>query len=224
MTSKSKDKQPDTSPDSQTEQTETIDFQLDEEFKHLLPPLPQDSIEKLKASIKKDGCRDPLVVWKEEKLLIDGYHRYDICEDNDISYSIIEKSFKTREEVVAWIFANQQHRRNMNKFLWAEAILKLKPSIEAEAKKHMKGGGGKAGSKISYDPAERVKTYEKLGKMAGMSEPTMRQVEFVLNNAPDETLDKLRKGDRKLSINGAFNELQEKDKPPKPPKTSALLI
>lgn len=39
------------------------DFTVDAEFKALIPPLSPDEFAQLEDNIKRDGCRDPLVVW-----------------------------------------------------------------------------------------------------------------------------------------------------------------
>ena len=84
---------------SQCQEIQDIEFSIDEEFKTLLPPLPSEDFEKLEKSILDDGCRDPLVVWKEEKLLIDGQNRHVICTKHNLPYRITEKSFASREHV-----------------------------------------------------------------------------------------------------------------------------
>ncbi len=37
---------------------------IDEEFKRLIPPLTSDEIHHLEENILKEGCRDPLILWK----------------------------------------------------------------------------------------------------------------------------------------------------------------
>jgi len=181
-------------------------FTIDEEFKNLLPPLNATDFEQLEASLLNEGCRDRLIVWKEEKILVDGHHRYAICKKHGLPFNIIKKSFADRETAIEWMVNHQKSRRNMHKFQWAEVILKLKPTVAARAKANQRAGGGAVRTK-SYQP---VKTIEKLAKMARMGSSTLRQVAFILKHADQRTISRLRKGDPNYSINGVWEELQER--------------
>ncbi|MFM9267304.1 hypothetical protein [Tychonema sp. BBK16] len=83
------------------------------EFQSLIPPLSKGEKAALQASILEEGCRDPLVVWAEEKLLIDGHNRFAICTAHGIPYKIVEMSFDSRNTVKVWTIANQLGRRSL---------------------------------------------------------------------------------------------------------------
>lgn len=61
---------------------------IDKEFKSLIPPLGAEELSQLRENIKRDGCRDSLVVW--DGLLLDGHNRLEICERHAIPYNTIE--------------------------------------------------------------------------------------------------------------------------------------
>ena len=88
-------------------------LRIDPEFQSLIPPLSKDEKAALQASILEEGCRDPLVVWAEEKLLIDGHNRYAICTAHGIPYEIVEMSFEDPNAVKVWMIANQLGRRSL---------------------------------------------------------------------------------------------------------------
>jgi phage N-6-adenine-methyltransferase len=90
-----------------------MNFRIDSEFERLIPPLKQEELESLKDSIIEDGCRDPLVVWEESGLLLDGHNRFRICTDNNISFNVKTKSLPDRESALDWIDRNQLGRRNL---------------------------------------------------------------------------------------------------------------
>jgi hypothetical protein len=54
-----------------------------------------------------------LVVWSEEKLLLDGHNRFELCLSHDIAYRIEEVSLPDRQAAVNWIIRNQLGRRNL---------------------------------------------------------------------------------------------------------------
>jgi len=88
------------------------ELKIDEEFKHLIPPLSQDERKQLEENIINDGCREPLCVWN--KTILDGHNRYEICTRLNIPFKIVYKFLRSREEAVAWICANQLGRRNIS--------------------------------------------------------------------------------------------------------------
>jgi hypothetical protein len=53
------------------------------------------------------------VVWIEEKLLLDGHNRHEICTKHDIFYKIEEISLGDRQAAINWIVNNQLGRRNL---------------------------------------------------------------------------------------------------------------
>jgi hypothetical protein len=183
-------------------------FTIDDEFKNLLPSLNSEDFDQLEKSILKDGCRDALIVWAEERVLIDGHHRHAICKKHNRPFGIDEKSFADRDEVMDWMIENQKTRRNMNKFLWAETVLKRKDHIAAQAKKNQRAG-------VRLESNERVDTLQALADIAGITRDAMYKVKVILAIAaadPTDTslnaqIDALRNGDDGFTISGVYDEL-----------------
>ena len=88
-------------------------FRIDPEFKSLIPPLTDGEREHLTTNLLSNGCREPLVVWIEERLLLDGHNRHEICTKHDIFYKIEEISLGDRQAAINWIVNNQLGRRNL---------------------------------------------------------------------------------------------------------------
>ena len=57
---------------------------VDPEFKKLTFPLTADEYARLEKSILEEGCRDPLVIWKWNSVILDGHNRYEICTKHNI--------------------------------------------------------------------------------------------------------------------------------------------
>lgn len=89
-------------------------FRVDPEFKKLIPALASDEYGQLEANIVEDGCRDPLTVWEEEKLLLDGHNRLEICKRYGMEYELFFVSLPDRQSAINWIINNQLGRRNVN--------------------------------------------------------------------------------------------------------------
>ena len=68
-------------------------LQINKSLEHAMPPLQEMELGLLTQSLIKEGCRDPLVVWKETGELVDGHNRYRVCRENSIPFTYIEMSF-----------------------------------------------------------------------------------------------------------------------------------
>jgi len=86
-------------------------LQIDEEFRTLIRPLRKEEYIQLEINLKIDGCREPIIVW--DGVIVDGHNRYEICNRLHIPYAVREMPFASREDVTAWICANQLGRRNI---------------------------------------------------------------------------------------------------------------
>ena len=85
---------------------------INEKFKTLIPPLNKAEYAELEKSIRKEGCREPLVTWNG--YLIDGHNRYDICTRLNIKYKVVNMPFESEEDAVSWICSNQLGRRSIS--------------------------------------------------------------------------------------------------------------
>ena len=190
-------------------------LKVDEEFKALIPPLTDEEHRMLEESIVRDGCDTPLTVW--EGIIVDGHNRYDICQAHGIPFAYEEHEFEMRDAVKVWMLRNQLGRRNLNEYQRSEMVLILREAESQDASRRMLAG------KTAEDPGANLhqgqkskgdrsgRALNRLGKMAGVSESTMRKVERIVDEADDETKEKLRKGEMK--IHNAYTHLPSVAKP-----------
>lgn len=159
---------------------------IDEEFKTLIRPLFKAEYEQLEKNIIKDGCRDPLTTWNG--ILIDGHNRYSICQRHNIPFNVVEMEFSCRDEVIAWICANQLGRRNLTeetrKFLIGK---QYEAEKRVNTQRNMYGHNQFSEADLdvpyeSFDPAEvaesmetKRKTAEKIGVTNHISHGTVEK-------------------------------------------------
>lgn len=126
-------------------------LRIDPEFRDKIPPMPVEDFEGLQADILRDGyVRDPLVVWEEENILLDGHHRWKVIQEHpELPYTIDRKSFPDRWAAIAWICANQLHKHNMNE------MQKMK-LIQEEYEARKKSWGGDRGNQYTVASEEIV--------------------------------------------------------------------
>ena len=89
-------------------------FKIEPEFQDLIPPLNELEYDVLEESILSEGCREPLIIWAGENILLDGHNRFKICLENKIEYKVIKKEFDDENAAKNWMLMNQLGRRNLS--------------------------------------------------------------------------------------------------------------
>jgi hypothetical protein len=54
------------------------------------------------------------VIWRGKNIIVDGVHRYQICQKHGIKFPKLFMDFSSRAEVIQWIIDNQFGRRNLS--------------------------------------------------------------------------------------------------------------
>ena len=112
-------------------------MRVDDEFRSLIPPLQHEELQLLEQSIIEEGCREPLTVWAEAGILLDGHNRFDICTRLGLAYELRELSFDSREAAFDWMDRNQLGRRNLTPL----GLSMLRGRIYERSKKPEGGSG-----------------------------------------------------------------------------------
>lgn len=93
--------------------TAVHELMVDKEFAGLCPALKPEELSLLEASLDRDGCRDPIIVWaNHDDTIIDGHNRYRYCKRFDVPFRIDPIVLDDRNAVRNWIINNQLARRN----------------------------------------------------------------------------------------------------------------
>ena len=87
---------------------------IDDEFQSLIPPLTDEELTGLEENLLRDGCIDPLIVWAEQCILLDGHNRKAICDRYGIDYELHTVSLPDRAAAADWIDTHQLGRRNLS--------------------------------------------------------------------------------------------------------------
>ena len=182
-------------------------MKIDNEFKNLIPELAPDELLQLEANIKRDGCRDPLVLWNG--VLVDGHNRYDICTRNDLPFQTIERAFENRSEVIEWIITNQFGRRNLNNYVRGTLAIRLRSEIVERAKENQKTSSGGKNPQLIQKSGKAVNTDKELAKIAGVSHDTISKVSKIEEKGSEEVKKALAKGE--ISINEAYKKIKAEE-------------
>jgi N6-adenosine-specific RNA methylase IME4 len=174
-------------------------------FADLIPPLTPQEYDQLEQSLLSEGCRDAIVVWKNQ--VIDGHNRFRICEKHGIPYRAIEHEFKSEAEAGLWIIRNQFARRNLTMAQKAQLALEAKPLISELAKERQKGGQG---GLLLQNSAEAIDTRKELAKLAGVSHDTIHKMDVILAKADEGVREKVLTGD--VSIHKVHADIRRQER------------
>jgi biotin operon repressor len=83
------------------------------ELHSLIPPLTPEEYAQLEANLVAEGCRDPLVLWQEKQILLDGHNRLAICEAHGLEYRMDYVSLPDLDAAKQWMITHQLGRRNL---------------------------------------------------------------------------------------------------------------
>lgn len=180
---------------------------ISKSFQDLIPPLTDQEYSQLETNIRADGCRDPLVVWREKGVLLDGHNRLKICKKYGIKYQTTTVPIKDEISAIEWIILNQFGKRNLEPFQRAELALRLKPVIAARAKEKQKEHGDTAPGKTLKQKSAEVNTRLELAKLSGLSHDTIAKAEIISEQAAEEIKSALRMGAKGMSINKVHADL-----------------
>lgn len=148
---------------------------IDSEFLTLIPELSSTEKTQLELSIKEFGVLSPLVVWKEQNILLDGHHRWEICSKNKIKdYKITYLNFNNKDDAMIWMINNQFGKRNLGNFEKARLALKLEPLWQKKAEENQKSGK-------EVSEKDKVDTNKELSKIAGVGKDTISKVKKILD-------------------------------------------
>ena len=177
------------------------------ELADLLPPLSEEQMAALEADLLQNGCYSPIIV-NEDLQIVDGHHRYTLCEKHGIPYQLAVFAFDDLLEAKQWALDTQKGRRNLGKWELGKIALKLKPEIEARAKANQ--GTRTDLSATLPESCGSVDTRKELAEAVGLGERTMGKVMRIDEHAPPAVKEAL--DNKELSINQGYNltrQLQE---------------
>jgi ParB-like chromosome segregation protein Spo0J len=149
------------------------------EIEAFIPALSEEEYRQLELNIKEDGCRTPLVLWRNgaEYVMVDGHNRYRICQALNKDFKIeVRDDFNDLDDVKEWMLANQFGRRNLTKI----QIAKIRGMHYNQMKQKLGGYDniekGKE-SKVQNAPSieDVANTAEKVGKLHKVNPSTIKR-------------------------------------------------
>ena len=188
-----------------------MSINIDNQFRNLIPALQPEELAQLESSLKSEGNRDPIIIWKETNTLLDGHNRYDFCTAAGIPLKpALELSFTDRNAAIVWIIRNQFGRRNLSVYSRSVLALKLEEIFKIRAKENQEATQLVSRGVQSKDmvlptlaePLTPIDTREEVAKAADVSHGTLYKVKVIEAKATDEQKEALVNGTK--TINQVF--------------------
>ncbi len=181
---------------------------INEEFAKLAPKLADEEYRQLEENILKDGCREPLSLWKG--ILLDGHNRYKICQKHKIKFDTVDIKVDSRDDANIWIINNQLGRRNLTAFQRIELVAHLEPLYTKKAKENQLSTlkqGNKSPVLSTLVERKSINTQEVMSRLAGVSKGQYHKSKEILIKASDDEKEDLRNG--KTTINRVHYGIQK---------------
>lgn len=146
------------------EAAERVEPTILPELEDLLDTPTETEFAELKKSIEEEGVRDPLIVWKERNVLVDGHNRLKATKllkkpVPEITY----KAFPDIDAVKKWMVRNQLGRRNLTPARFTYYLGTLYNQMKQDPKEQRQA------------TEDGKTTSEKLGDEFGVGERTVRR-------------------------------------------------
>jgi hypothetical protein len=158
------------------------------ELKSLIPPLNADEFSQLEENIRRDGCREAILIWETKKqtiednaenpdelvfVLIDGHNRFEICTKWNLDYKIHIVNYETLDQAKDFMIDNQLGRRNIT----PEQASYLR-GLKYNSEKKNRGQYDRemqSGQNVHFGQVGQKKTAQKLAEQYNVNEKTIRR-------------------------------------------------
>jgi N6-adenosine-specific RNA methylase IME4/ParB-like chromosome segregation protein Spo0J len=173
---------------------EVMEIKEDPEIKSLFEDLSGEAYEELKRDIERRGIQVPLVV-AQDGTLVCGYQRYRVAKELKVEPPIQVLRFTSKEEMLEYAFKDNILRRHLTPFQKIEASLRFFKLAKERARERMLRGT------LAEKSAgvEKGRATEVIARQVGFSHDLVEMAIWLMENAPEEELEKLRSGERAIS-------------------------
>ncbi len=162
-----------------------IKIKVKEEYLDLVPRPTKEERQSLKEDIMLNGQSDPIVI-NRDGFILDGYTRYEICQELGIDIKYRIQGFKTKEEEKRYVINCNVRRRHLNSFQRVELMYKIY-LMEKDLAKHRYYNGKNYGK--SKGSASEI-----VGRTIGLNRNTVSKAVYVMEHGNTDMIDKARRG------------------------------
>ena len=171
-------------------------LKVNPKFQRLIPLQSRGEYLALGESIKAEGCRDPLLVWKGHGVVLDGHTRRDLCIEHGKKVKVREIELPDENAATQFILRIQRERRNLTR----EAMSYFRGTdYNAVKQSH---GGSRRGRKPKGQSDPLNSTAQQLAEKYGVSEMTVKR-DAVFAKVIDKLVDEVGDPESRRKLLGA---------------------
>lgn len=189
-----------TTPNNQNQSNK---IKINKEYENLVHPLSEGDHVKLRASIKAHGQYHPIII-NQNGTILDGHHRYKVCQELQLEPKFEVKTFSDQYHEKLFVIDSNLERRQLNDFQRTELQLVREPILKKIAKDNQEAGIS-TNSRLGRQGVNQA-----VGERAGVGHDSVRKVKLIIQEAPQELLERVRSG--QISINKAYSQLKMQKK------------
>ena len=195
---------------------------IKDEYRKLLPSIPKEEYESMKASIATDGQHYSIIV-NQESVILDGHNRYLACRELGITAKLQTMRFDDPLLEKRFVIETNLRRRHLNDYQKAELgypLLEIEAELARRRQKELAGtrkgdtlapNGAKVGTSVSIvtqaEHNPEIRSTDIVAKKIGLSGRTFERSKKIIEEAPEAIKQKLREG--KTSISKAYDSIQK---------------
>jgi ParB-like chromosome segregation protein Spo0J/tRNA1(Val) A37 N6-methylase TrmN6 len=189
-------------------QKEEFKITANPDYESLVPKLSDQEYDRLRQSIKEKGLLVPIIVNKAG-VIIDGHHRYKICQELGIDPRVLVRAFEDELEEKEIVIEVNARRRHLTDFQKAELAYELE-KIEAEKAKKRRGrkkiitSCSNEQDVVVVGPARDI-----VAKRLGLSPTTYTRAKKIIENGSEDVKQRLR--ENRGEINTEYKALQSRE-------------
>jgi hypothetical protein len=187
----------------------TDNLKVNPEYASLVSPLSDADYQALKQSIERHGLYNPIIV-STSGIILDGHNRYRACQELGLQPKIEVKSFEDVEAERIFVIEANLKRRQLSDIERIDLVRKLEPLEGELARKrqlaHLKTGNEDVPSSPNEQDGESGAVRGIMADKAGVSPTTYYRGKTVLEKAPQEVVEQVRKG--AISINQGYKQVR----------------
>ncbi len=160
-------------------------------------PINDDTLSAIRIDMKTNGfdAGFPLIVWKEQKILVDGHTRYISARDMGVTrVPVLFKEFENEDDAVLYAFHIQRNRRNLtddNILRCLEVLDKISAKKPADSPKPR---------------AEKKESVERMARELGTSKSKIEKARKIIEEGSEEIREAVESG--RKTINKAYNDIK----------------
>lgn len=117
--------------------SQQLEIKFSDYYYDLIPRPTQEEWKALEQSIKINGLREPIIV-NDKGVILDGYTRYEICQNLGINPEYRIKNFKNNDDELRYVLEVNATRRQLNAFQRVELFYDIFKTFRKEAEQNHK--------------------------------------------------------------------------------------